>query len=333
MSGHPAGRHVRPDARRRWLTLVPLALLVATAVAATGLPRAAAASGLLDGVGGAKASADLDVMTFNVRGAELDTKDYDHRRSAIAGAILAELPDLIGTQENVKWAADNLWVDLDRAGHRYDWYGRQRECEENLNSCGDAHETEGIFYNPQRLEDRGHGDFWFCKDGTGGDQRQSCLDAGHGWSAGSPRMATWIHFLDKTTNKEFIAVNTHLDNAAAQARDRGAQKIVAKPSEINPNGLPVILTGDFNSGAGDTPYRTITAAGFADLWSGAAKWGTFYNTYRSDAGQPPTEGSDRIDFILGNAGTTASAAATSTFNLNGTYPSDHIPVLSRVRLP
>ncbi len=319
---------------RRLLAGTAATLLALGGYLVTGSPAAQAADPLLTGISKTpKAKEDLDVMTFNERDATLDTGDgYTRRRDVLAEAIFRELPDLIGTQEGVKWQQDNLWVDLKNKGHQYEWYGDQREFLPDNVQSPDQGETVGIFYNPDRLEDKGHGDFWFCTDkpGLSGDNRKGCVSTGDGWKAGSPRMATWIHFRDKVTNKEFYAVNTHLD-LVRQAKDLGANKVLDHMAEINKRNLPVVLTGDFNSRDFDTAHQIFTDAGYVDAWNAAKNKGEEFKSLRGD--QEPTPGF-RIDHILTKPAATVSGAVMSTIkDGNGVYPSDHLPVLARIRLP
>ena len=336
--------------RRFWMVAVPLAGAIALSVAAMAPGRSAWAAEvpLLTSVGGAKTTGDLDVMTFNLRSAieeEVDKgKDYDKegRRDAIAGAILNELPDLIGTQENVKWQGSDLWTDLDKAGHRYDWYGEMRECDTDKSTCGDQFESVSLYWNPNRLTKEDAGDFWFCNSFL--TPYKYCVDWGPGpgvknreWAAGGPRMATWIRFYDTETKKRFYAVNTHLDNAAPQARTHGIEVVRDTMAQINKENLPVILTGDFNSGKFEAPHDIAEKAGYRDAWDAAAKKGKEYETFRTDINQPPVPGSGAIDFIFtranGGAATVSAAAISIYQHPNGHYPSDHTPVLARVRMP
>jgi endonuclease/exonuclease/phosphatase family metal-dependent hydrolase len=50
----------------------------------------------------------------------------------------------------------------------------------------------------------------------------------------------------KDSGKEFFYVNTHLDHQGAESQRRGLDMIVNKIAEMNPAGLPMVLTGDFN---------------------------------------------------------------------------------------
>ena len=72
-----------------------------------------------------------------------------------------------------------------------------------------------------------------------------------GWDAACKRTATWALMKDKRTGKKFYYVNTHLDHVGWEAREKGLQLIVDRIAGMNKQGLPVVLTGDFNM----TPER------------------------------------------------------------------------------
>jgi endonuclease/exonuclease/phosphatase family metal-dependent hydrolase len=50
----------------------------------------------------------------------------------------------------------------------------------------------------------------------------------------------------KESGREFFYVNTHLDHHGAESQRRGLDLIVSKIAQMNPDGLPMVLTGDFN---------------------------------------------------------------------------------------
>jgi len=51
---------------------------------------------------------------------------------------------------------------------------------------------------------------------------------------------------DKVSDKEYFALNTHLDHVGGMARREGISLMLDKVNELS-DGLPVIVTGDFNS--------------------------------------------------------------------------------------
>ena len=48
------------------------------------------------------------------------------------------------------------------------------------------------------------------------------------------------------SGKEFFYVNTHLDHKGREARRRGLAMVLERIGAMNPKGLPMVLTGDFN---------------------------------------------------------------------------------------
>ena len=67
-----------------------------------------------------------------------------------------------------------------------------------------------------------------------------------GWDAACFRTATWALMKDKKTGKKFYFVNTHLDHKGKEAQKNGLKLIVDRIAQINPDGYPMVLTGDFN---------------------------------------------------------------------------------------
>ena len=51
---------------------------------------------------------------------------------------------------------------------------------------------------------------------------------------------------DKKTGKKFYFVNTHLDHKGKEAQKNGLMLIIDRIASINPEGYPMVLTGDFN---------------------------------------------------------------------------------------
>ena len=51
---------------------------------------------------------------------------------------------------------------------------------------------------------------------------------------------------DKISGKEYFALNTHLDHIGVVARREGVSLILDRVNELS-DGLPVIVTGDFNA--------------------------------------------------------------------------------------
>jgi endonuclease/exonuclease/phosphatase family metal-dependent hydrolase len=124
------------------------------------------------------------------------------------------------------------------------------------------------------------------------------------------RYAVWAEFRDRTTRTRFIVADPHLEPYKGKAKDdlRSAQtkKLVAAIKAANPEKLPVVYAGDFNSnknnatypGGYDAPQKVFTAAGVADSFVTATSW--INKTFNSgnQAINPPKKHSDDIDHIF-----------------------------------
>ena len=98
-------------------------------------------------------------------------------------------------------------------------------------------EQMSIFYNTKTIKLEKWGTFWLSET----PDKPSM-----GWDAACKRTATWALLRHKDSGKRFYYVNTHLDHVGEEARRKGLDLIVERIDQINPEGYPMVLTGDFN---------------------------------------------------------------------------------------
>jgi endonuclease/exonuclease/phosphatase family metal-dependent hydrolase len=278
-------------------------------------PSAPVSPSRLDALAGPAAPSDLDVMTFNLRYASsIGANTWEQRRPAMRQLLRDERPDLLGTQEGLTFQLRDIRADL---GGAYDYLGKGRD-------GGDLGEHMAIFFDATRLTPLRSGDYWLSTTPE--------VPASRSWDTAHVRMVTWVLFEDRRTGRRFYAVNTHLDNVSESAREHGAQLIVERLAALDR--LPVVLTGDFNSpGEASSPvHRLLTGAGgLRDTWTSASSRGPAYATIHNY--QPLIPGGERDDWILTTPDVGAVAALANTYRLGDQYPSDHLPVQARLRLP
>ena len=261
--------------------------------------------------GQAMAADTLRVMSFNVR-VPVDRegdKRWEVRRSAMAALIRQQYPDVFGTQELVKQQADYLTEQLPN----YRGFGHSRDGSEDG-------ERMGVFYDTRRLKLLDSGDFWLSDT----PEVVGSISWGHPF----PRMVTWGLFERRTDHRRFYLFDTHLPYREQDepARVQGAALIVSRLKAL-PAGIPVVLTGDFNTTPDGPTYRTLTTL-LADtrLQASAASGpdATFHDfTGHSDR---------RIDWILVR-GLTTTGFSTLDARPEGHWPSDHFPVLAELAWP
>ena len=269
----------------------------------------------MDALAGPAGPADLDVMTFNLRYASASTPNSWAQRRPVTRALLTtERPDLIGTQEGLAGQLRDIEHDL---GAGYDYIGTGR-------NGGDLDEHMAIFFDKARLLPRKSGSFWLSATPE--------VPGSISWGSRHVRMVTWALFDDLATGRRFYAVNTHLDNASENARRLAAQLIRERLAAFDP--LPIVLTGDFNTPAqasSQVYHLLVDQAGFRDTWATAPRHGPSYATIHNY--QPLMAAGARVDWILATPGSIALAALMNTYRQGSQYPSDHLPVQVRLRLP
>lgn len=258
---------------------------------------------------------DLRVMTFNLRFASTEEPDsWADRRPAMSRLLRAAAPDVFGTQEGLYRQLRDIESDL--APH-YAWIGTGRE-----RISGD--ESTALFYDTRRLSPVEHGTFALSDspDVLGSET----------WGGDTPRTATWVRFRDLSAfGREFIVLNTHLDNASQYARERAAALIVQRIARLR-GALPVVVTGDFNAYAhANRAYDTMVGTGLVDAWDAAARRGPLYGTFHPKY-RPPQPNGERIDWIFVSPTVKVEQASIDTSSLNGQYPSDHFPVQVSLRM-
>lgn len=269
----------------------------------------------LDMVAGVSAPGDLNVMTFNLRYAsDAKPNSWAQRRPMMRALLTAEHPDLIGTQEGLPAQLRNIKSDL---GGAYDYIGQGR-------NGGDVGEHMAIFYNKARLTPLKSGNYWLSQTPQ--------VPGSISWGSAHIRMVTWVLFADKRTGRHFYAVNTHLDNTSENARRHGAQLLASRLAGLR--SLPIVLTGDFNGKAlpaNQVYYRLVDKTGLHDDWKVALLRGPAYATIHNYQALIPN--GERDDWILTTPGITAKAAVMNTYGEGFQFPSDHLPIEVRLRLP
>ena len=189
---------------------------------------AAAAAALLSLVSCSK-SEELKVMSYNIR---LDHKGdgdnaWPNRKEATIAMLEDIKPDVFGVQEALP--------------HQVAYLTEQAPNYKNVGVGRDDGVAKGefmsIFWNVETVEMLEWGTYWLSETPD---------VPSFGWDAACRRTATWALMKDKRNGKHFYFVNTHLDHRGALARKNGLQLVVDNIAAMNPEGYPMVLTGDFN---------------------------------------------------------------------------------------
>ena len=270
----------------------------------------------LNGVAQAPAgSIALRVATFNLRFAsDKKPNSWGERRPTMRACIQELAPDVMGTQEGVYSQLKDIAADLPD----YEWIGLGRD-------GGSRGEFMAIFYRKERLEPLEFDHFWLSDTPN--------VIASTNWGNTNRRMTTWVRFRERAHGREFYVFNTHLDHALLSAREKGARLIRQRVQEVATNNLAVLLIGDFNAEPGKEKTYDLFLEGnlFADTWHTArTRRNDDLNTFHNFHGA--RKGTFRIDWILTRGPWECDANEVVVFSRDGQFPSDHHPVLARLRL-
>ena len=174
--------------------------------------------------------AEITVISYNIRMGEAKdgTNSWEYRYPASAMMIEDQKPDVFGVQE----AFDYQVRYMDEYCEGYKCFGVGREDGKRKG------EHMSIFYNSKKIKMLKWGTYWLSETPD---------EPSKGWDAACMRTATWTLMKDKKSGNKFYYVNTHLDHVGVEARKKGLELIVNKIKEMNKEGYPMILTGDFNT--------------------------------------------------------------------------------------
>lgn len=253
------------------------------------------------------------LATYNVRchygEGEPGTHNWKERAPRWGRVVAKNKMDIIGTQEALVYQLKDM---IRVTGFDYIGGGRDDFKEGGEYSC--------ILYNPERFE--------LLKDGTFALSETPDIPGSRSWDSACPRIATWGHFRDKNTGKEFVYYNTHLDHISEEARINGIRMVVDHAKE-HVTGVPLILSGDFNAYPNSETYRIA-----ASLLKDSAKITLTPHVGPSQTfnGYGKNTNNDPIDYIFVSDGVTVKSHVTDDTMPDGCYASDHFPVVTEIEL-
>ena len=255
------------------------------------------------------AASPMKVMTYNIRYSAGDRNSADNnweaRRDDLANLVESANPDVAGFQEVLP--DQRKWLETRFPGYVFVGEGRNAD---RVNG-----ESSPIAFRKDRFESVKSGTFWLSETPD---------KPSKGWDAACFRTATWTLVKDKRSGKKFYFIDTHLDHKGTEARRLGIQVIIDKIAEINKQGLPIVLVGDFNMEY-DHPSMAPAREQLQDARRTAMKSDdhfTFNGWGRSR---------DSIDFIWYSGFSSCPEYETVTKPyMDRTYISDHFPVKAKL---
>jgi endonuclease/exonuclease/phosphatase family metal-dependent hydrolase len=161
-------------------------------------------------------------------------------------------------------------------------------------------------------------------------ERDAGTVPGKGWDATCcNRIASWAKLRERVSGQVFYAFSVHFDHQGVIARRESAHLMVRKMHEIAGDN-PVLCLGDFNATPESEPIRIMSASlRDARAVSQAPPYGPVgtFNDFKIDA---PLK--DRIDYIFLGPRWQVLRYAVLTDMHEARFPSDHLPVVARLKL-
>ncbi len=252
----------------------------------------------------------VTVMSYNVYIKGSGEKSPENRTDEVVANIRKYSPDSFGLQE-----ADEGWMErLPAELTEYAHVGIGRDSD---NGGGEA---SPVFYKKDKYELVDSGTFWLSKTPE---------KASKAWDAMFKRICTYAVLKDKQTGFTYAHFNAHFDHMGVIARSESVAVVTAKIAEIAPN-IPVVFSGDLNDNEETDMYNRVLESGLRDTKkiAAAAVGDTTYHGY-SDLLTKELP----IDFIFVNDfAKSVESYTVDSEKINGIYPSDHHPVISKMTL-
>lgn len=235
---------------------------------------------------------------------------WPHRRDAVRALIRHHEIDLLGTQEGLIDQIEDLAAmpGLARVGVGRDDGKR-------------GGEHAAIFFRTERFTLLATGDFWLSPTPE---------VPGKGWDARCcNRLASWAKLRDLANGRVFFAFSVHFDHEGVVARRESARLMLRKMREIAGE-APALLLGDLNATPESEPVQILlTGLRDARTLSQTPPYGPVgtFNGFKLDA--PLLE---RIDYVLLSPQWRVLRYAALTDTVDARFPSDHLPVVTRLSL-
>lgn len=252
---------------------------------------------------------ELKVMSYNIRlGVANDgTNSWQYRGPATIDMLKAQKPDVMGVQEAYGFQVQVIGDYC--KGYKSVGVGRENGKKEG--------EHMSIFWNSKTVSCLKWGTFWLSDT----PEKPSM-----GWDAACKRTATWALMKDKKTGKKFYFVNTHLDHVGKEAQKNGLKLVVEKIKSMNTQGLPVVLTGDFNIKPSDVALKELDG-----MMQSARKVAPKTDSRNTFNGWSVKSSDKIIDYIYFSGFSSCPEYKTVTEKYAGKpFVSDHYPIFARL---
>lgn len=251
----------------------------------------------------------IHIMSCNVRcisPLDFGKKNWFYRADLLVRGIKNSNPTVIGFQEATKWQYAYLQESLPA----YDSVITYRDKMFNSEGCP-------VFYRSDLYNLVEKDSFWLSET----PEKMS-----KDWGAACYRICSYVILEEKTSGRQFVVFNTHLDHVSDEARIKGIGVVLDKIRQFG--SLPSVIMGDFNANESSETYKNATG-NFLDAKYQAKKamTGCTYQNWGAALDMA------NIDyFMISKTGFTVDEYRVITDTYDGVYPSDHFPIYTVLEL-
>ena len=255
----------------------------------------------------------ITVMSFNIRfGTAKDGEnEWSRRRAHLFDVVKEQDADVLGLQEALDFQIDEIVAAV--PGYATIGVGR-----DDGRARG---EFTAILFRKERFRVAEAGTFWLSDTPS--------VPGSKTWGNTITRICTWARLIDRD-GRGFFVYNVHLDHQSQPSRERSTLLLRERIEARSVAQEPVLVTGDFNVGEKNPALATLI--------------GPLVDSYRVVRPREKTVGTftgfkpgnvegEKIDYILAQPQTDVLQADIVRTARDGRYPSDHFPVVARVRFP
>jgi endonuclease/exonuclease/phosphatase family metal-dependent hydrolase len=262
------------------------------------------------------------VVSYNIRHAVLDDgpNAWSRRREAVLDLLDALSPAVVGLQEST----GDQHAEVESGLPGYGW-------------AGVADDPGNGEHNPigvgSRFDIHDAGTMWLSETPD--------VPGSVGWDGSFARAATRVDLRDETTGRELSVFNAHFDHEGPTARERSAALLRDRVRSLPPAREAVVM-GDLNCRPGSNPYDVLARDDGLDQGDNVDANGTLADTraVAEDVSGPETtvtsftalDPDRRLDHVFVTSGLAVERyRACDHTDDSGRYPSDHLPVVVRLR--
>jgi len=236
---------------------------------------------------------------------------WPHRRDLLAETLLSHDPALICTQEG-RWPQltelRGLLGHYQLIDHHRSWIGERM--------------YPSIYLRNDTFEYLSSGDLWLSETPE--------IAGSRSFESAFPRLLTWVTLQLKNSDQKFLFVNTHLDHIKTQTRLGQIKVLIKEIKRVWDQNSRLIIMGDFNDSPDSDVCKLILEAfpNLMDAW----KLHHEHEETSHHAFNGEIQNGSRIDWILVDQRLHVVDCLMDKTNRNGSYPTDHFPIVCRIKL-